>query len=135
MVKGRCNCGEIEFSVEGKTSGVIQCHCSLCRRGYGGSGVALIIAPEDQFTWISGQDAVTSWQKPDTNWTTGFCRVCGSPAPGKKEGMTVMLINAGLLIDGGDSLEVERHIWVDSKADWDVIGDVGIQHSEGFPAS
>jgi hypothetical protein len=43
-----------------------------------------------------------------------------------------MFVPAGLITDGGDSLKVKHHIWVDSKAVWDVIGDSGRQHREAF---
>ena len=34
--------------------------------------------------------------------------------------------------EGGESLEVIHHIWVDSKAPWEQIGDSGRQHREAF---
>jgi hypothetical protein len=43
-----------------------------------------------------------------------------------------MFIPAGLISDGGAALRVAHHIWVDSKAAWDEIGDSGKQHAEGF---
>ncbi len=32
----------------------------------------------------------------------------------------------------GESLRVTHHIWVGSKADWDEIGDDGVQHPESI---
>jgi hypothetical protein len=43
-----------------------------------------------------------------------------------------MFVPAGLLDDPGGTLEVLHHIWVGSKAGWDVIGDDGKQHPEAF---
>jgi len=45
-----------------------------------------------------------------------------------------MLVPAASIADGADSLEVKHHIWVDSKAGWDEIGDSGRQHKEAFKA-
>ncbi|NKC01265.1 MAG: GFA family protein [Pseudomonadales bacterium] len=135
MVSGQCNCGEVQYSVDAETSGVIRCHCSICRRASGANGIAIVVAPADRFVWVSGQNSVTSWQKPDSDWKTGFCNVCGSPAPGENDAMNAMFIPAGSLTEGADELNVDQHIWVDSKASWDVIGDQGMQHPEGFPAS
>jgi hypothetical protein len=43
-----------------------------------------------------------------------------------------MFIPAGLIIQGGERLRVAHHVWVDSKADWDEIGDSGRKHPEAF---
>jgi hypothetical protein len=45
-----------------------------------------------------------------------------------------MFIPVGLLVSGGDNLRVAQHIWVGSKASWELIGDNGIQHLEGYRA-
>jgi hypothetical protein len=58
-------------------------------------------------------------------------KICGSPVPGLND-ESRMFVPAGLITDGGDSLKVKHHIWVDSKAVWDVIGDSGRQHREAF---
>jgi hypothetical protein len=42
-----------------------------------------------------------------------------------------MFVPAGLLLGEADSLRVIHHVWVGSKAGWDVIGDDGRQHVEG----
>ena len=46
-----------------------------------------------------------------------------------------MFIPAGTLSEGGEALRVEHHIWVNSRAAWDVIGDNGKRHSEAFVPS
>jgi hypothetical protein len=43
-----------------------------------------------------------------------------------------MNVPAGLISVGGDALKVVHHVWVDSKASWDEIGDAGRQHPEAF---
>jgi hypothetical protein len=43
-----------------------------------------------------------------------------------------MFVPAGLISEGGESLRVKHHIWVDSKAVWDEIGDTGERHREAF---
>jgi hypothetical protein len=60
-----------------------------------------------------------------------FCRTCGSPVPGINDELR-MFIPAGSISDGGESLQVAHHIWVDSKATWDEIGDCGRIHLEAF---
>ena len=43
-----------------------------------------------------------------------------------------MFVPAGLITEGGEALEVAHHIYVDSRAAWDEIGDTGKQHADVF---
>ena len=43
-----------------------------------------------------------------------------------------MYVPAGLITVGDEGLKVAHHIWVDSKATWDEIGDNGEQHKQAF---
>ena len=131
MMKGRCNCGEVEFTVDGKTSQVIVCHCSICRKATGSGGIAIIIAANDRFRWVQGEKSLKTWRKPIGDWLNVFCKHCGSPMPRPNCEQT-MAIPAGLLIDGDKSLAVAHHIFVHSKAAWEEIGDDGKQHPEAF---
>jgi hypothetical protein len=133
MARGQCNCGAVAFEVTSEPSGVFVCHCSICRRATGSNGIAVIVVDNDAFRWIRGEDRIRSWKKPDGDWEMWFCRTCGSPVPGKNDDAR-MFVPAGLIGEGGESLEVIHHIWVDSKAPWDEIGDSGKQHREAFEA-
>jgi len=93
--------------------------------------MAVVLVNNDQFRWTRGEDQITSWKKPGADWEKWFCRICGSPLPGIND-RSRMFIPAGLISDGGDSLRVAHHIWVDSKAVWDEIGDSGKRHRKAF---
>ncbi len=131
MAKGECSCGAVAFEVSGELSGVIVCHCSICRRSTGSNGIAVVVVDTDAFQWIRGVEHISTWKKPDADWQTWFCSRCGSRLPGKND-ETRMFIPAGLLTEGSESLAVSHHIWVDSKAVWDEICDSGQQHREAF---
>lgn len=131
MARGECNCGSVAFDISSDLSGVFVCHCSICRRSTGSNGIAVLIVNNDAFRWLHGEELITSWTKPGTDWQTWFCRVCGSPVPGIND-ESRMFIPAGAISEGGDSLKVIHHIWVDSKAVWDEIGDAGQQHLKSF---
>jgi hypothetical protein len=133
MARGECNCGAVQFEIDADLSSVFVCHCSICRRSTGSSGIAVVLVPCDRFRWVRGQEHVATWQKPNTSWQTWFCRVCGSRVPGEND-PTRMFVPAGCITDGGDALKVAHHIWVGSKAVWDEIGDDGRQHAEAFRA-
>jgi hypothetical protein len=131
MATGQCNCGAIRFEVSADLSDVIICHCSICRRATGSNGIAVLVIDNRQFRWLSGEEQIHSWKKPDADWQTWFCRICGSPVPGIND-ESRMFIPAGAISEGGDALKVRHHIWVESKAAWDEIGDPGRQHPEAF---
>ena len=131
MALGECNCGAVAFEMGADLSGVFVCHCSICRRSTGSNGIAVVVIDNNAFRWIRGEELITSWKKPDADWQTWFCRICGSPVPGIND-ESRMFVPAGLISDGGESLAVIHHVWVDSKAVWDEIGDSGQRHREAF---
>ena len=130
MVRGECNCGAVTFEAD-EVSGLFVCHCSICRRSTGSNGIAVAIVRNEDFRWLSGEQQIVTWKKPDADWQAWFCGICGSPLPGVND-ESRMFIPAGLITEGGDDLRVRHHIWVDSKADWDEIGDSGTQHRGAF---
>ena len=131
MITGQCNCGAVAFEIDAEVSDIYVCHCSICRRSTGSNGIAVVVTENASFRWTSGEDNVATWEKPDADWQTWFCRTCGSPLPGKNDEMR-MFVPAGLIVEGDESLRVAHHIYVDSKAAWDEIGDSGVQHADGF---
>lgn len=131
MANGACNCGAVSFRITADLSDVIICHCSICRRATGSNGIAVIIVDNDKFVWVGGEEFITSWRKPGADWEMSFCRKCGSPVPGINDESRTF-VPAGLISDGGDNLAVAHHIWVDSKAAWDELGDGGRRHHEAF---
>ncbi len=130
-MKGECNCGGVRFVLADDPYGIFVCHCSICRRHTGTNGNAVVVVGNEAFRWLGGEDQICTWKKPGHDWQIWFCCVCGSQVPGRNDAST-MFVPAGLLTEGGECLEVIHHIWVDSKAAWDEIGDSGQRHSEAF---
>ncbi len=137
MISGQCNCGAVAFTVTDASQtntqpgGIFICHCSLCRRSTGSNGIAVIVVDNHNFRWVRGEEHICTWRKPVGDWQIWFCRVCGSPLPGVNDPAR-MFVPAGLISSGADELRVAHHIWVDSKAPWDRIGDDGHQHPAAY---
>lgn len=131
MIKGECNCGAIQFEANTNPAGVFVCHCSICRRHTGTNGNAVLVLSDNDFRWLRGEESISTWKKPSHDWQIWFCKICGSQVPGRNDDST-MFIPAGLLTEGDDDLRVIHHIWVDSKASWDDIGDSGRRHRKAF---
>ncbi|MEW9799723.1 GFA family protein [Alteromonas sp. CYL-A6] len=130
---GSCNCGAISFSVMTPLTTVFICHCSICRKSTGSGGIAVTVVDNEAFKYDSGVELVRTWVKPNHDWLTNFCDICGSPLPGKNDPKR-LYIPVSLLDSGYKDLEVKHHIFVDSKASWEQIGDSGKQHKNSFIA-
>lgn len=128
MIQASCNCGAVRFEVAAPTD-VYVCHCSICRRYTGAGNIAVVVVPNDSFRWLSGEDSITRWQHPDADWQSTFCRICGSALPGANDPER-MYIPAGLL-GAMPEAQVAHHIFVGSKAHWEVIGADGGQQHDG----
>ncbi len=131
-MKGQCNCGGVRYRISVQLAEIFCCHCSICRRGSGRNGIAVAICPQDSFEWVAGGDGLVTWQKPDSHWKTSFCPRCGSPMPIASDALHAMIVPAGSIMEGGESLRVAHHSWVGSSAPWDRIGDTGAIHQEAI---
>lgn len=131
MAFGECNCGLVSYKVDEALSDVFLCHCSICRRSTGSGGIAVALVNSKAFEWLTGEDCIVNWSKPNHDWHTFFCKICGSTLPGGND-ETKMYIPVGTLSSGHENLKVVHHLYTKSKASWEVIKDSGKQHPNGF---
>jgi hypothetical protein len=118
---GSCLCGEVTFSVSGKPTRWMQCHCSRCRRGRSAAHGSNMFYPPAQFTWRAGEELVRTYKVPEAQrFVVSFCTRCGGGAPTEREGAPFVLVPAGLL-DADPGARPEAHIHVASKAPWFTI--------------
>jgi hypothetical protein len=122
-MRGKCLCGSVEFEVVGPTPRLYQCHCSLCRKQSGSSSNTATIVGTEHFRWLAGQEHISSWVK-DTGFRSDFCAKCGSPVPNPLRATLYYWVPVGLL-EGEQELDVSVHLFVGSKASWDVIAAPG----------
>lgn len=129
MIHGSCLCGAVGFEVAEFCSGVFKCHCSVCRKTFGGASSAVVLAGELHFAWLQGIDTARRFQLHE-GYSTCFCATCGSLLPQHLNSLGLYWIPAGLL-DGDPGLVLERHVHVDSRAAWEVLD----SHTEQLPGS
>jgi len=132
MISGSCLCGAVSFEVLGEVTDIYQCHCSLCRKALGSSGVSLLLGSGRDFHWLSGEENIQLFRAA-SGYRSVFCKTCGSHVPDPNPDRSTYWIPAGLLDDKETNIKVGAHVFVDSKAHWDVIGGTADQYSEGFP--
>ena len=131
MIKGSCLCEGVRFKIDGKVSEIGHCHCSKCRKVSGSNSNGVLITASKSFAWDKGLDLVKTYSMPD-GWQSTFCSECGCPLPMIGAEGKLMWVPVGLL-DDDPGVGVAQHIFVGSKASWEVIGDQAPQYEEDAP--
>ena len=128
MLQGSCFCGEVKFSIDALEPEFYQCHCSKCRKVTGSNAVTAFMVPIDNFHW--DRRARISSFTTGSGYRVDFCQVCGSTVPNPSRAGNAYWVPVGL-IDNEISGNITKHIYVGSKASWDVLPSGVIQHAEG----
>eukprot|EP00005_Dracoamoeba_jomungandri_P014277 CAMPEP_0174267970 /NCGR_PEP_ID=MMETSP0439-20130205/35648_1 /TAXON_ID=0 /ORGANISM="Stereomyxa ramosa, Strain Chinc5" /LENGTH=652 /DNA_ID=CAMNT_0015355827 /DNA_START=208 /DNA_END=2166 /DNA_ORIENTATION=- len=138
VVSGSCYCKGVQYSCKHKPRLVLICHCSLCRKTTGGSGIHWAALPQLELTFISKS---TMRVYHSSEWAErGFCDKCGCMVYLKfnAEKYTIWITVATM--DNFNSIDPQntRHTFVNSKAPWEVVGDdyqqgTGVASSEWSP--
>jgi hypothetical protein len=129
QLTGGCFCGQVRYEIGAPLGKARSCHCSRCRKAFSGSGSAYAEVVPDSFSWTAGRDRITAYRTAP-GWGLVFCSGCGTTLCGMHEG-AVHGITLGT-VDGDPGVQIEMHIFVNSKAPWDHIGGNAPQFSE-FP--
>ena len=127
-ISGECFCGAITYEVSGKLRDARSCHCSRCRKAFSSQASAYALVNADEFKWLIGEDLLTSYVGRQ-GFGLQFCSKCGSTLCGLFEG-TVHGVTLGC-VNGDPGVEIGQHIFVGSKATWEVIPDGVIAFDEG----
>jgi hypothetical protein len=132
--KGSCLCGGIRYEIHGELRGVLNCHCSMCRKAHGAAFRTRAAVRVADFRWLAGEGLLTHYESSPGEYRT-FCRVCGSNLVTKfdrdKEWYGFPL---GTL-DTDPGVKAKRHVFVGSKAPWHDITDDLPQYEELPPRS
>lgn len=94
--QGSCHCGKVRYEVKADLSGELNtCNCSICGR----TGWVLTFVPAEQFTLLTGEDALTDYQFGKKSIHHLFCSTCGirSFARGTLNGKELAAVNVRCL--------------------------------------
>jgi hypothetical protein len=129
MNRGSCLCGAVRFEA-GPLSGMMHCHCTICRKHHGAMFATFLVAPIDRFRWLAGEDRIASWRSSQ-NGQRAFCAACGSVVPTLMPKLGVAFIPAGNLEDDPGA-RPEGHMFAASRAEWYPIAGPLPQYA-GYP--
>jgi hypothetical protein len=127
-ISGSCFCGIVTYEVSASLQNARSCHCSRCRKAFGGPSSAYAEVQTGSFRWATGQTNVKQYRVND-GWALAFCDRCGSALAGILDD-EVHGITLGT-VDGDPGVEIAMHIHVASKAPWDHIGGDAPRFPEG----
>ena len=129
-IKGSCFCGAVTYKIEGTLHDARSCHCSMCRKAFSGQASAYALVNSNEFTWVSGENLLTKY-KSNSGAGLQFCSSCGSTLCGtykdKVHGVTLGCV------EGEPNIKIEKHIFVGSKASWEIIPEGVPHYRNGMP--
>ena len=129
MIKGKCECGRVQYEVAAEITDFSHCHCSQCRRLHGAAFASFGGVPRNKFRYVSGEPDLKTYASSE-EIDRVFCGNCGSniladfkPEPEE------LYITLGTVI-GDPECPPGYHQFVGSKAPWFQICDDLPQHDE-----
>src|SRR5262249_17421703 len=129
MMYGGCLCGSVRYQIRGPLSRLTPCPCSMCRRAHGAAFGSYARVNWTDFSLLSGEDDVASFQSSPGVQRT-FCRRCGSTLQFVRESRPQTFSLAVGTLDSDPGIRPSVHIFVGSKAPWFEITDGLPQHEE-----
>jgi hypothetical protein len=117
-ITGECFCGAVRYSIAGPLTHPRSCHCSRCRKLFSAQASAYAQVDPATFRWEAGEDLLTGFTGQE-GFGFRFCSICGSTLcgmfRGEVHGVTLGCVN------GDPGVDALQHIFVGSKAPWEVI--------------
>ena len=130
VITGECFCSEVKYQINGILRDARSCHCSRCRKAFSAQASAYALVEPKEFEWLSGENLLTSFVNKQ-GFGLQFCSKCGSTLCGIFDG-TIHGVTLGCLNDN-PNIEIGKHIYVGSKANWEVMPENVTQYLEGAP--
>ncbi|MDX2495679.1 MAG: GFA family protein [Desulfuromusa sp.] len=75
---GSCMCGVVQYEIDKRPRLIVNCHCTICRKGNGSAFSTYASVLESSFSVVKGADSIQNYplgEKGEKN----FCGNCGSP--------------------------------------------------------
>ena len=129
-ITGECFCGQIKYQIDGNLRDARSCHCSRCRKAFSSQASAYALVDADDFKWLAGEHLLTAYLSQH-GFGLQFCKICGSTLCGTYNGR-IHGVTLGCL-NGDPDVEIGMHIYVGSKATWEVMPEGVTQFEEGPP--
>jgi hypothetical protein len=128
-LRGSCQCGGVQFELQGEFLSMTFCHCTTCQKLSGGVGTANGRVPTDAIRIVAGEELVRTYQ-PDEGSAKSFCSACGANLFGggwpESDQSSVRLSAIDTPFEGRPGL----HQYVRSLPSWATLPDDGLERFE-----
>jgi hypothetical protein len=129
-ITGECFCGSVKYEIDGKLRDATSCHCSRCRKAFSAQASATAFVDSADFKWLSGKELLTFYIG-EQGYGLQFCKTCGSTLC-TIYNEEVLQVSLGC-VNGEPEIEIGQHIFVGSKANWEVMPQEVTQFNEHSP--
>ena len=132
ILKGSCLCATVTYEVTNKIDRVWGCHCKRCQKARAAAYATNGFTTVEGVHFIQGEERLQNYKLPGARFFAQvFCQICGSPMPRKDTARGLAIIPWGSL-DTDPGRGAERHIFIGSKATWEILID-DLPHHDGSP--
>ncbi|MFO0646818.1 MAG: GFA family protein [Polyangiales bacterium] len=109
---------------------VSHCHCARCRKAASAAYFSALVTALDGVRFTRGEARLVTYKVPEARFFEHrFCATCGSSMPRRSAERGITIVPMGSL-DDDPGAHPGAHMFVASKAPWDVITDDLPQHDE-----
>lgn len=119
-VIGGCACGAIRYSVEGKPSNSMICHCQTCRRVSAAPFVAWVTFDKLNFSVFKGTPSEYFSSPPVRR---SFCPACGTPITYQHVDQPATIDITTCSLDNPDAFPPTHHSWISHDLVWLRVAD------------
>jgi hypothetical protein len=127
ILTGKCLCEQVKYEVEDEFRYSLICHCSQCRRATGAANKPFAGIEADKLAVIQGADLILRYGDGANHDVR--CGKCGSFLYSVVRDGKYVHVTLGSMTEA-PTLLPNAHIFVGSKASWEVIADGLPQHEE-----
>lgn len=129
MIKGSCLCEAVQYQIDGKLGPAMMCHCAKCRKASGSAYAVNAVVSTADFHLLSGEKQLTEYESTSGVFRA-FCNQCGSPLFSRRSATSDYIRLRMGTLDTPVDIKPDAHIFVASKAPWDIIHDALPQYPE-----
>lgn len=131
--RGRCLCGQVNYSANADPLGARMCWCRDCQYLASGSPTVNVLFPEESVSYSGELTTLRLVADSGNTVERGFCPKCGSQMYSRTvdpAGTQPIRVRAGTL-DNPELCPPSAHIWVSSAPGWAKLDPALTRHPKG----
>ena len=134
-LSGGCHCGAVRYTISAPPLSVQHCHCETCRKTSGTLYRTGGVMRREEVV-IEGAENLTGY-RTSPSFEEHFCSICGCNLFGYDDDETNLFYVELPTLDGGVNpghpQEMESHIYMGSRAEWEHVSDAIPQYEKEGP--